>query len=261
VPSRVAPTGTIRPGGPPRVDRGRRRVDRGRRRRLLLAALVIAGLAVAALLAPVPSPTDVRSWANTAGAPGAALFVLGTALVTVAPVPRTVFTLAAGLLFGPVGGVTAALLATMISALLAFGLVRALGRNLVAPLLDGSTLRTIDGRLRRRGWLAVASLRLIPLVPFSVLNYCSALSSIRWQHYVVGTVGVVPGTVAMVLLGDALAGTTSPMLIAVAVLCAAAGVVGLLVDARMRLPAPGARSGGRAASRPPAVRGLRDRVL
>lgn len=210
----------------------------GRRpHRLLLALLALALLAVAAMVLPLPSPAEIRSWAATAGPAGIGLFVLGNALITVAPVPRTVFTLAAGLLFGPVGGVCAALVATTISALLAFGLVRALGRDVVAPLLDRSTLRSVDGRLRHRGWLAVASLRLIPLVPFSVLNYCSALSSIRWQQYLAGTVGVVPGTIAVVLLGDALTGRTSPTLIAVSALCAAIGVAGLLVDARTRLPA------------------------
>ncbi|MPZ65465.1 MAG: TVP38/TMEM64 family protein [Pseudonocardiaceae bacterium] len=179
----------------------------------------------------------MRSWAVTAGPAGILLFVLANGLITVAPIPRTVFTLAAGLLFGPVGGVGVALAATTISAMLAFGLIRALGRDLVAPLLDRGTLRSIDGRLRRRGWLAVASLRLIPVVPFSILNYCSALSAIRWRQFLAGTVGVVPGTIAVVLLGDALTGSTSPTLIAVSVLCAAVGVVGLFVDARTRLPA------------------------
>lgn len=205
--------------------------------RLLIALLVLASLAVAALVLPVPSPSEIRSWAATAGPAGILCFVLGNALITVAPIPRTVFTLAAGLLFGPVGGVGVALAATTISAMLAFGLVRALGRDFVAPLLDRGTLRSIDGRLRRRGWLAVASLRLIPVVPFSVLNYCSAVSSIRWRQFLAGTVGVVPGTIAVVLLGDALTGSTSPTLIAVSALCAAVGVVGLLVDARTRLPA------------------------
>ncbi len=220
---------TAGPAAPPR--------DRRRRWRLLLAALTLAVLAVAALLLPLPSPAEMRSAAQSVGPRGVVLFVLVNALITVAPVPRTVFTLAAGLLFGPVAGIAAALGATMISAMLAFGLVRTLGRELVAPLLDRGMLRSIDERLRRRGWVAVASLRLIPVVPFSVLNYCSALSSIRWRHYLTGTVGVVPGTVAVVLLGDALTGTTPPALIAVSVLCAAIGVAGLLVDARTRLPA------------------------
>ncbi len=227
MPSSAAPPGpaSATPGGYRRRLHG-----------LLIALLSLALLAVAALVLPVPSPPEMRSWAATTGPTGILLFVLANALITVAPVPRTVFTLAAGLLFGPVGGVGVALAATTISATLAFALVRALGRDVVAPLLDRGTLRSVDGRLRRRGWLAVASLRLIPLVPFSVLNYCSALSSIRWQHYLAGTVGVVPGTIAVVLLGDALTGTTSPTLIAVSVLCAAIGVVGLLVDARTRLP-------------------------
>lgn len=210
---------------------------RRRRLRLLIALLALALLAVAALVLPVPAPSELRSWAATAGPAGILLFVLGNALITVAPIPRTVFTLAAGLLFGPVGGISVALAATTISAMLAFGLVRTFGRDLVAPLLDRGTLRSIDGRVRRRGWLAVASLRLIPVVPFSVLNYCSALSSIRWRQFMAGTVGVVPGTIAVVLLGDALTGSTSPTLISISVLCAAVGVVGLLVDARTRLPA------------------------
>lgn len=225
---------SVAPSGPlTATPHGRRR----RPWRLLLALLTLVLLVVATVVLPVPAPSEMRSWAAAAGPAAVVIFVLGNALITVAPVPRTVFTLAAGLLFGPVGGVAAALVATTISAALAFGLVRALGRDLVAPLLDGGTLRSIDGRLRRRGWLAVASLRLIPLVPFSVLNYCSALSSIRWQHYLAGTVGVIPGTIAVVLLGDALTGTTSPTLIAISLLCAAVGVVGLVVDARTRLPA------------------------
>jgi uncharacterized membrane protein YdjX (TVP38/TMEM64 family) len=69
-------------------------------------------------------------------------------------------------------------------------------------------------------------------VPFSVLNYCSALSSIRFHQYLAGTVGVLPGTVAVVVLGDALTGTTSPALLAVSLTGAAIGMIGLIVEAR-----------------------------
>ncbi len=200
--------------------------------RLLVAGLLFVTMVVAALVLPLPSPVQMRSWAQSVGVAAPLLFLLGQTLVTVAPIPRTVFTLAAGLLFGPVLGIALSLTATTLTAVLAFLVVRRLAHDLVAPHLDRRVLRAVDARLRRRGWLAVASLRLIPAVPFSVLNYCSAVSSIRFRDYLVGTVGVIPGSVAIVVLGDALTGTTSPALLTVSLGGAAIGMVGLIVQAR-----------------------------
>lgn len=209
----------------------------GPRVRLLVALSLLLAAIVTVALVPVPTPLQMRAWAQSVGVAAPLLFLLGHALVTVAPVPRTVFTLAAGLLFGPLLGVGLSLVATMLSAVLAFGLVRRLASGLVRPYLDRRVLRAVDNRLRRRGWLAVASLRLIPAVPFAALNYCSALSSISFRHYLIGTVGIVPGSVAVVVLGDALTGTTSPALLAVSLVAAAIGVIGLVVETRF--PTPG----------------------
>jgi uncharacterized membrane protein YdjX (TVP38/TMEM64 family) len=202
------------------------------RTRLLMAGLLLVMVVVAVLVLPVPSALQMRAWAQSVGIVAPMLFLFGQTLVTVTPIPRTAFTLAAGLLFGPVLGVALSLTATTSAAILAFVVVRRLGRDLVQSHLDCRVLRAVDARLCRRGWLAVASLRLIPAVPFSVLNYCSAVSSIRFRDYLVGTVGVIPGSVAIVLLGDALTGTISPALFAVSLGGAAIGVVGLIVQAR-----------------------------
>jgi uncharacterized membrane protein YdjX (TVP38/TMEM64 family) len=207
------------------------------RTRLLMAGLLLVMMVVAVLVLPVPSALQMRAWAQSVGVVAPMLFLLGQTLVTVTPIPRTAFTLAAGLLFGPVLGVALSLTATTLAAVLAFVVVRRLGRDLVNHL-DRRVLRVVDARLHRRGWLAVASLRLIPAVPFSLLNYCSALSSIRFRDYLVGTVGVIPGSVAIVLLGDALTGTTSPALLAVSLGGAAIGVVGLIIQARSATPEP-----------------------
>ncbi len=205
--------------------------------RLLIAVSLLMAATVTVAVMPVPTPLQIRAWAQSVGVAAPLLFLLGHALVTVAPVPRTVFTLAAGLLFGPLLGVGLSLAATMLSAVLAFGLVRRLSGGPLRPQMDRQVLRAVDARLRRRGWLAVASLRLIPAVPFSVLNYCSALSSISFRHYLAGTVGIVPGSVAVVVLGDALTGTTSPALLAVSLVAAAIGVLGLIAEARFPAPA------------------------
>jgi len=202
------------------------------RTRLLIAGALLLAVVVAVAMVPLPTPLQMRAWAQSVGVAAPLLFLLGHALVTVAPVPRTVFTLAAGLLFGPLLGLGLSLVATVLSAVLAFGLVRRLAGGLLRPHLDHRVLRAVDARLRRRGWLAVASLRLIPAVPFSMLNYCSALSSISFRHYLAGTAGIVPGSVAVVVLGDALTGTTSPTLLAVSLAAAAVGMIGLIVEVR-----------------------------
>jgi uncharacterized membrane protein YdjX (TVP38/TMEM64 family) len=83
----------------------------------------------------------------------------------------------------------------------------------------------VDTRLRERGWLAVISLRLIPVVPFAPLNYAVGASGVRVLPYTLATVaGLFPGTAAVVILGDALTGDVSPLLFLVS-LCT--GLVGL----------------------------------
>jgi len=182
----------------------------------------------------LPGPVQIRDWADHVGPSFPLVFLVCHALITVAPFPRTVLTLAAGLLFGPLTGVSIALTATTVSAVLALLLVRKLGRDAVAERLRHGALQTVNTRLAQRGWLAVTSLRLIPVVPFSVLNYCCGVSDIRLRPYVLATiVGIVPGTVAVVLLGDAITGRTSPALLGVSAACAGVGLLGLLVDARL----------------------------
>jgi len=208
-------------------------------RRVVGILVLLAGLAAIALLVPHPSISQVRQWSESVDGPVLVLtFFVVHALVTIAPVPRTVFTLSAGVLFGGALGVAVTAAATTISAVLAFLLVRAVGREVVATHLTHPVAKTIDLRLARRGWLAVGSLRLIAAAPFFVVNCCCAVSSVRMVPYTFATVvGILPGTVAVVLLGDALTGQSSPALVAVTAVCIAFGVGGLLLEARLPEPA------------------------
>lgn len=202
------------------------------RTRLLVTAAAAVGLVVVVLLVPMPNAVQLRDWATAVG-PWFPLAFLGVhAVVTVLPFPRTAFTLAAGLLFGPALGIVLAVTASAISAVLAVLLVRAAGWQL-HRLIDHPGVGALDARLRERGWLAVLSLRLIPAVPFSVLNYAAGASSVRTMPYLGATlVGLLPGTSAVVILGDALTGQVSPLLMAVSLCTGGIGVAGLLYEAR-----------------------------
>ncbi|MEV0339031.1 TVP38/TMEM64 family protein [Nocardia sp. NPDC050713] len=202
----------------------------------ILALLVgVGALFVAALLVPLPGPTQIQQWADSVGSWFPLLFFGVYSILAVAPLPRTVLTVSCGVLFGSLLGTAIALSATVVAAGMALFLVRVLDRDRVASRLTHPAVRAIDERLERRGWLAVGSLRLISFAPFSVVNYCCGLSSIRFWPYLAATfVGSAPGTIATVVLADALTGGSHPAMLVVSGICLAIGLLGLVVDARWR---------------------------
>lgn len=202
--------------------------------RLIVLVLLLIALGVAAAVAPHPSIEQMRQWSLSVGPAFPLVFFAVHAVVTIAPIPRTIFTLAAGVLFGPVTGIAVTVGASTVSAVLALLMVRVVGREWFATRMTHPAVRSIDDSLVRRGWLAVGSLRLIAPVPFSVVNYSCGISSIRVAPFALATaVGVVPGTVGIVVLGDAIGGHANPWMLALSGFCIALGVVGLAVDWRL----------------------------
>ncbi|KUI46131.1 hypothetical protein AU198_00835 [Mycobacterium sp. GA-1199] len=196
-----------------------------------LAAIVI--LVAVALLVPMPTAVQLRDWATSVGPWFPLAFLAAHIVVTVFPFPRTAFTLGAGLLFGPVLGIPLAVTAATISAVIAVLLVRAVGLRLDRAVRH-PRIESLNARLRERGWPTVLSMRLIPAVPFAVLNYAAGVSSVRVLPYALATLaGLVPGTAAVVILGDALTGNVSPLLVLISFCTACLGVAGLVYEVRV----------------------------
>lgn len=204
---------------------------------LVLAAALVVLVARSLGLSAFPRFGELRRAVESAGLWGPVVFVLLQVALNVPPFPRTVFTVSAGVLFGAVGGAALTLFATALSAVVAFALVRATGGRLVARYAGHPRAVWVRRRLDHHGVLAVTSLRLIPMVPFAVLNYLSGLSQVRFWPYLVGTViGSAPSTIAVVALGDAVTGHVPPALLLVSGICAVLGLGGVLLAARRPLP-------------------------
>jgi uncharacterized membrane protein YdjX (TVP38/TMEM64 family) len=202
-------------------------------RRLVSTGAVIAILVAIALCVRLPSAMQLRDWSISMGPWLPVAFLIAHIVVTVLPFPRTVFTLAAGLLFGPVLGVTLAVVASTASAVIALELVRAAGWQL-GRLVRHRAIEIADARLRDRGWIAVLSLRLIPAVPFAPLNYAVGASAVGVLPYTLATMaGVLPGTAAVVILGDALTGHVSPLLFLVSLCTGLVGIMLLTYEIRL----------------------------
>jgi uncharacterized membrane protein YdjX (TVP38/TMEM64 family) len=177
-------------------------------------------------------------------------------VVTVFPFPRTAFTLAAGLLFGPYLGVPLAVLASTVSAGHRDCCWCALPGWQLSKLVRHSRVDSLDARLRERGWLAVISMRMIPAMPFSVVNYAAGASAVRVLPYTLATlVGLLPGTAAVVILGDALTGNVSPLLFVVSLCTASIGIAGLIYEIRTHRRHHRERLAESAADSEPAITG------
>lgn len=189
--------------------------------RLVALALLVAAGVLVAVLVGLPDPEQLRADITAAGPTAPVLFVLLYAVVTLAPLPKNVFAALAGLLFGLVAGVAVVLLAALLGAVAAFALGRMLGRDAVERF-TGARVARVDALLRRRGLLAVLAVRLVPVLPFTAINYSAGFTAVRTRDYLIGTaLGIIPGTIAYVALGAY--GTTPgswPFLLAVLVLVA-----------------------------------------
>jgi uncharacterized membrane protein YdjX (TVP38/TMEM64 family) len=199
---------------------------------------VVALLAVGAYLLR-DGISNVRQTVAAAGLWAPLLFVVLHGTICAGPVPRSAFTVAAGVLFGSVTGILAALAGTALAAALAFVLAKAVGARMVERHAHRPRVAWVLSRVRHRGLMAMVSLRLIPPVPFSVMNYAAALSGAGIVPYLLATViGVLPGTISIVVLGDAaMSGDPHPAMFVVSAVSGVIGFAGAFFVARRPLPA------------------------
>ncbi len=166
----------------PPVDQRTVRLTWGR---LLVLAAIILVAAVAAGLIGLPDSELLAADVAAIGPAAPAVFVLLYAVVTLVPLPKNVLTVVAGLLFGLVEGTGLALLGALLGAVAAFGLGRVLGRDAVERI-TGRRVARVDAVLSRHGFLAVLAVRLVPVLPFTAINYAAGLTAVRNRDYLIG---------------------------------------------------------------------------
>jgi pyruvate/2-oxoglutarate dehydrogenase complex dihydrolipoamide dehydrogenase (E3) component/uncharacterized membrane protein YdjX (TVP38/TMEM64 family) len=151
-------------------------------------------------------------------------FIAGFLLIYIVSVAlsvpgATVLTLAAGAFFGLLAGTVIVSFASSIGATLAFLAARYVLRDSVQARF-GARLGEIDKGIEKDGAFYLFTLRLVPLVPFFVINLLMGLTRMKaWTFYWVSQLGMLAGTVVYVNAGtqlariDSLRGILSPGLI------------------------------------------------
>lgn len=193
--------------------------------------LVGAGLTFAVFPASVG---DLQARLAALGPWAPAGYILLFTLLPVVFVPVAVLALAGGLLFGLVLGSIYTFLGAMLNCALMFLISRRLGRERMERYIRQKLPPVWQARLRRAGgrqgfWLLVV-LRLIPAVPYNLINYAFGLTSMGFPQYLLASaVGIIPGTLVFINIGDkALAPSGPTFWIAIGLLVLLLAVTALL---------------------------------
>jgi pyruvate/2-oxoglutarate dehydrogenase complex dihydrolipoamide dehydrogenase (E3) component/uncharacterized membrane protein YdjX (TVP38/TMEM64 family) len=134
-----------------------------------------------------------------------AFFAVYVAVTGLSLPGAAVMTIAAGALFGLATGTVLVSFASTIGATLAFLAARWLFRDSVRRRL-GKRLARINEGVERDGVFYLFSLRLVPAIPFFLINIAMALTPLRtWTFYWVSQLGMLPGTLVYVNAGTQLA--------------------------------------------------------
>jgi len=134
-----------------------------------------------------------------------AFFVIYVVVTALSLPGAAVMTLAAGALFGLVWGTVLVSFASTLGATLAFLVSRFLLSGLVQERY-GERLKSINEGIRKDGAFYLFTLRLVPVVPFFLINLLMGLTPIStWTFFWVSQVGMFAGTVVYVNAGTQLA--------------------------------------------------------
>ena len=159
---------------------------------------------------------SVLLWIDGLGAWGAIAFMGIYILAAVFFIPGSLITLGGGAIFGVVLGSVYVFTGAMLGATLAFLGGRYLIRGWVAQRIEGNPkFKAIDQAIAQSGFKIVLLTRLSPVFPFNLLNYALGITQVSLKDYMLGFVGMIPGTVMYVYIGSlagnlAMIGTEQP---------------------------------------------------
>ena len=195
------------------AERIAQRLDPVRGRPLLKWTLGVTGAAVLALVAfallrylPSVGPDFVARTTSAVqalrGSPwGVPVVLLAFAIGSIVSFPILVLIGATVFALGPWLGFVCATVGTWLAATITFSLGRTLGRKPLRHWL-GRRAQLLERRLERRGIIAVALIRKVPIMPFALVNMLIGASGVPYGDFVLGTaIGMWPEIAALAFVG------------------------------------------------------------
>ncbi|MGK7893400.1 MAG: TVP38/TMEM64 family protein [Xenococcus sp. (in: cyanobacteria)] len=168
----------------------------------LLTIICIIATGITAYLLGGLAPEQVQSWLEQAGIWAPIIYIVIYTIATILVLPSTALNLAGGAIFGPWIGTLWTSVAAIIAAIIAFYYSRTIGREWISQKLAGRW-QAMDAEMRHGGLFYMFAIRLLPIIPYGLVNFAAGLTSVSFKDYLLGTtLGTVPGVLPFVMLGS-----------------------------------------------------------
>lgn len=177
------------------------------------------------------SEEQLQVWLEQSGVWAPVIYCLVYAASTILLVPSTPLNLSGGLIFGVLWGTIWTSVAAIAAAIVSFIFSRTVGQRFVARQFSGrwQAWTAIDAEIGEGGLFYIFAIRLLPILPYGLVNFAAGLTSIRFRDYAIGTaLGTVPGVLPFVAIGASLKALSRGDLLP---LMAASALTGLSVAA------------------------------
>jgi uncharacterized membrane protein YdjX (TVP38/TMEM64 family) len=165
---------------------------------------------------------QLQLWLQQMGMWAPIIYIVVYAIATIFILPSTPLNLSGGAIFGSVWGTVWTSIAAVLAAVLSFGFSRTIGRKFIEQKLAGRW-QSLDREMEQGGFFYMFAIRLLPLIPYGMVNFAAGLTSIKFRDYFFGTLlGTVPGILPFVMMGAGLTalkqGNVFPILVALALI-------------------------------------------
>jgi phospholipase D1/2 len=172
-----------------------------RRRRILLAVAVLAlllGMTAAWKWSPLADQIDIRkitAWAVSLREDPARHVIIPAAYLigSLLSFPVTLLILATAIVFGPVVGAAYSFTGCLLGAAATYAVGYFMGKDFVQRLA-GRKWQRVEEKIAQNGIMAIATIRLLPVAPFTIVNIASGAFKVPLLHYLLGSMlGLAPG--------------------------------------------------------------------
>ncbi|NJR69022.1 MAG: TVP38/TMEM64 family protein [Synechococcales cyanobacterium CRU_2_2] len=169
---------------------------------MLLLSLGLTGVLGRSLLQL--DPAWVEAFLARAGLWAPLAYVCIYVIATLLVLPSTVLNLLGGAVFGLGWGLVWTSLAALVAAVVGFVLARTVGQRWAKRRTQQT--RAEQPRTEQfadSGVVYLFAIRLLPLIPYGLVNFAAGLTPMRFRDYCLGTaLGTVPGLLPFVWLGS-----------------------------------------------------------